>query len=96
MNIWELVILIIVGSVCVFGGIGAVYGSIVKAIERYQINKENRSIQTFIKLMEIMPDVLSKIIDVMDNKIDESEKKAKERHEKFMKELEESITKDAN
>lgn len=88
MNIWEIVILVIVGSICVFGGIGAVYSSIVKTVERYQIHKETRSMQMFIKVMEIMPDMFGKIIDVMQKKMNEEEERRKKQINSIFKDTE--------
>ena len=80
MNVWEIVILIIVASVCVCGGIGFVYASIVNTVERFQIRKTKRDMQVFVKIMEQIPTVLIKTIDIV-------EKKEKESSEKFRKDL---------
>ena len=88
MNIWELVILIIVGSICIFGGIGAVYGSIVKTVERYQIHKEGRALQTFIKIMDVMPETFSKLIDIMQTKMNEEEERRKKQINSIFKDAE--------
>ena len=80
MNVWEIVILIIVARVCVCGGIGFVYASIVKTVQRYQIRKTKRNMQVFVKIMEQIPTVLIKTIDMI-------EKKEKESSEKFRKDL---------
>lgn len=80
MNIWEICILIIMASICVCGGIGFVYASIVNTIERFQIRKAKRDWQLFVKMMEQIPVCLIKTIELI-------EKKEKESSEKFRKDL---------
>lgn len=80
MNIWEICILIIIASICVCGGIGFVYASIVNTIERFQIRKAKRDWQLFVKMMEQIPVCLIKTIELI-------EKKEKESSEKFRKDL---------
>ena len=84
MNIWEICILIIMASICVCGGIGFVYASIVNTIERFQIRKAKRDWQLFVKMMEQIPVCLIKTIELI-------EKKEKESSEKFRKDLEEML-----
>lgn len=80
MNIWEICIIIIMASICVCGGIGFVYASIVNTIERFQIRKAKRDWQLFVKMMEQIPVCLIKTIELI-------EKKEKESSEKFRKDL---------
>ena len=52
MNVWEICILIMVSAISIMSVIAAVYRSIVNTVERYQVRKLNRDLQTFTKIME--------------------------------------------
>ena len=71
MTVWEIVILMIVGTICLAGGIGFVYASIVNTVERYQIRRTNREMETFTKIMGIIPDIFVQVF----NKLKELEEK---------------------
>lgn len=86
MNIWEIVILMIVGSICVCGGIGLVYASIVNTVERYQVRKAKRDWMMLSKIFEEIPKCMLMTFELI-------KKSEEESNEKFRKELEKEIEK---
>ena len=82
MNVWEICILILVSAISIMGVIAAVYRSIVNTIERYQVRKLNRDLQTFTKIMEELPKMMVSTFEMINKKIEEDEKKKIEKIKK--------------
>ena len=82
MNVWEICILILVSAISIMGVIAAVYRSIVNTIERYQVRKLNRDLQTFTKIMEELPKMMVTTFKMITEKIEEDEKKRVEQIKK--------------
>ena len=83
MTVWEIVILMVMATVCVTCGIGIVYSSIVNTVERYQIRKAKRELEIFTKVMEEIPGMFTKLIEM----VSEKEQKRNEEFAKKMSEL---------
>ena len=82
MTIWEIVILMVVGTICISGGIGLAYNYIVNAVEGYQIRKSKREMDLFVKIMEVIPKMLVDTFEMIS-------KKEREENEKFVKSMNE-------
>lgn len=91
MNIWEIVILIIVGSICVFGGIGAVYSSIVKTVEGYQIRKAKRAMQVYLEVTDELANVFIKSYNSIKEKMNEEEKKRTAELKEYMEKIKTAV-----
>lgn len=91
MNVWEICILIMVSAISIMSVIAAVYRSIVNTVERYQVRKLNRDLQTFTKIMEELPKMMVTTFEMINKKIEEDEKK---RVEKIKKTFEQNYTTD--
>ena len=81
MTVYEILMIMIVGTLCITCGISFVYGSIVNTIERYQVRKKQRELEAFTKVIQEIPDVIFKTMDIIKGKIDEKDRKKKEREE---------------
>lgn len=84
MTVWEIVIMMVVATVCVTCCIGMAYGSIVNTIERYNIRKTKRTMEVYAKVMEEFPAAMRKCIDMV-------EEKEKKKNEKWQNEYAEKI-----
>lgn len=82
MNVWEICILIMVSAISIMSVIAAVYRSIVNTVERYQMRKLNRDLQTFTKIMEELPKMMVTTFEMINKKIEENEKKRVEKIKK--------------
>lgn len=80
MNIWESIILMVAGTVCIISCISIIYSSIVNTIERYNIRKTKRDMETFTRIIEQIPGVCIEISNIVK---EAEEEKAKERIEKY-------------
>ena len=79
MTVWEIVIMMVVATVCIASGIGVVYNSIVNTVERYQIRKAKRELEVFTKIIGELPGLFTKLVDLIEKK--EAEQDAKFRNE---------------
>lgn len=79
MNVWEICILIMVSAISIMSVIAAVYRSIVNTVERYQVRKLNRDLQTFTKIMEELPKMMVSTFEMINKKIEEDNKKKVEK-----------------
>ena len=77
MAVWEIIILMVAATISISFGIGFVYNSIVNTVERYQIRKTERELRIYAKIMEEIPKMFISIIDMID-------KKEKEENRKYM------------
>lgn len=84
MTVWEIVIMMVVGTICITSGIGIVYNSIVNTVERYQIRKSKRDMELLIKVFEQIPGVFTKLIEM----VTETEQK---RNAEFAKKMSEHL-----
>ena len=78
MTVWEIVIIMVVGCICITGGIGVVYQSIVNTVERYQIRRAKRSLEIYTKVIEQMPTLINNLIGMVEEQTKKDEKKRKE------------------
>ena len=79
MTVWEIVIMMVVATVCLTSGIGIVYSSIVNTVERYQIRKAKRELEVFTKIIGELPGLFTKLVDLIEQK--EAKQNAKFRNE---------------
>ena len=84
MTVWEIVIMMVVATVCIASGIGVVYNSIVNTVERYQIRKAKRELEIFTKVVGEIPGLFTKLVELV-------ESKEKERNEKWQNEFAEKV-----
>ena len=84
MTVWEIVILMVMATVCIASGIGFVYNSIVNTVERYAIRKQKRELEVFTKVMEEIPGLFVKMVDLI-------KEKEKEENEKWQNEFAEKV-----
>ena len=82
MTVWEIVILMVMATVCIASGIGVVYNSIVNAVERYQIRKAKRELEIFTKVIGELPNLFKQLVNMV-------EEKEQERNKKFAKKMSE-------
>lgn len=68
MTVWEIVIVMIIGTICITTGIAFVYSSIVNTIERYQRRKTVRELEIFTKIMESIPGMFTKMVEIVAEK----------------------------
>lgn len=87
MTVWEIVILMVMATVCVASGIGFVYNSIVNTVERYQIRKAKRELEIFTKVMEEIPNLLKNFVNMVMEKDYEMNKKRNEEFANRIREL---------
>ena len=87
MTVWEIVILMVMATVCVSCGIGFVYNSIVNTVERYAIRKQKRELEVFTKVMEEIPNLLKNFVNMVMEKDYEMNKKRNEEFAQKMREL---------
>ena len=87
MTVWEIVILMVMATVCVSCGIGLVYSSIVNTVERYQIRKSKRELEVFTKVIGEIPGMFKKIIGMVEEKEQERNKKYENEFAKKIREL---------
>ena len=87
MTVWEIVILMVMATVCVASGIGVVYNSIVNTVERYQIRKAKRELEIFTKVMEEIPNLLKNFVNMVMEKDYELNKKRDEEFANRIREL---------
>ena len=71
MTIWEIVIMMVVATVCVTCGIGLIYSSIVNTVERYQVRKAKREMEVFTKVIGEIPGLFTKLVDLVETKQNE-------------------------
>lgn len=83
MTVWELVIIIVVSSICVFSGIGYAYSCILNAAERYQVRAEKRKSEEAKKWIKSVEELVTKIV----NSLKEADKQKAENHKKMMQDL---------
>lgn len=83
MTVWELVIIIVVSSICVFSGIGYAYSCILNAAERYQVRAEKRRNEEAKKWVKAVEELVTKIV----NSLKEADKQKAENHKKMMEDL---------
>ncbi len=79
MTVWEIVIIMVMATVCVTAGIGIIYSSIVNTVERYQIRKAKRELEVFTKVMGEIPGLFKSLINMIEEK--EQEKNIKWQNE---------------
>ena len=79
MTVWEIVILMVMATVCIASGIGFVYNSIVNTVERYQIRKAKRELEIFTKVIGELPNLFKQLVNMV-------EEKEQERNEKWQNE----------
>ena len=84
MTVWEIVILMVMATVCLASGIGVVYSSIVNTVERYQIRKAKRELEIFTKVIGELPNLFTQLVSMV-------EEKERERNKKFENEFAEKI-----
>ena len=87
MTVWEIVILMVMATVCIASGIGFVYNSIENTVERYQIRKAKRELEIFTKVMEEIPNLLKNFINMVMEKDYEMNKKRDEEFANRIREL---------
>lgn len=75
MTVWEIVILMVMATVCVASGIGFVYSSIVNTVERYQIRKAKRELEIFTKVIGELPNLFKQLANMVEEKEQERNKK---------------------
>ena len=87
MTVWEIVILMVMATVCIASGIGVVYNSIVNTVERYQIRKAKRELEIFTKVMGEIPNLLKNFVNMVMEKDYEMSKKRDEEFANRIREL---------
>ena len=75
MTVWEIVILMVMATVCIASGIGVVYNSIVNTVERYQIRKAKRELEIFTKVIGELPNLFKQLVNMVEEKEQERNKK---------------------
>jgi hypothetical protein len=75
MTVWEIVIMMVVATVCIASGIGVVYNSIVNTVERYQIRKAKRELEIFTKVIGELPNLFKQLVNMVEEKEQERNKK---------------------
>lgn len=75
MTVWEIVILMVMATVCIASGIGVVYNSIVNTVERYQIRKAKRELEVFTKVIGELPNLFKQLVNMVEEKEQERNKK---------------------
>ena len=75
MTVWEIVILMVMATVCIASGIGFVYNSIVNTVERYQIRKAKRELEIFTKVIGELPNLFKQLVNMVEEKEQERNKK---------------------
>ena len=75
MTVWEIVIMMVVATVCIASGIGVVYNSIVNTVERYQIRKAKRELEVFTKVIGELPNLFKQLVNMVEEKEQERNKK---------------------
>ena len=87
MNVWEIVIMMVVGTLCITTGIGFVYSSIVATVERYQIRKTKRELEIYAQVIKVIPDLFKELTKI----VYEFDEKDKKDTEEFMKSFDEKL-----
>lgn len=82
MTVWEIIIMMVMATVCVTCGIGIIYGSIVNTVERYQIRKSKRELEVFTKVISELPNLFGKMVETVEKKEQERNLKFAERMKK--------------
>lgn len=72
MTVWEIVILMVMATVCIASGIGVVYNSIVNTVERYQIRKAKRELEIFTKVIGELPNLFKQLANMVEEKEQEN------------------------
>lgn len=75
MTVWEIVIIMVMATVCIASGIGVVYNSIVNTVERYQIRKAKRELEIFTKVIGELPNLFKQLVNMVEEKEQERNKK---------------------
>ena len=68
MTIWEIIIIMVVATVCVTCGIGLIYSSIVNTVERYQVRKTKRELEVYAKVIGEIPGLFTKLVNLIAEK----------------------------
>ena len=82
MTVWEIIIMMVMATVCVTCGIGIIYSSIVNTVERYQIRKSKRELEVFTKVISELPNLFGKMVETVEKKEQERSLKFAERMKK--------------
>ena len=69
MTVWEIVILMVMATVCIASGIGVVYNSIVNTVERYQVRKVKRELEVYSKVIGEIPGLFMKLAELVESKV---------------------------
>ena len=65
MVLWEITVLMIVGTICAICGISAIADGILNAIDRYKSKRTVKNMKVYSEVMHVMPDVIGQTVQKM-------------------------------
>lgn len=73
MVIWEIIIIMVVATICLWIGTSAIADGILNAVDRYKSKRTVKEMKVFSEIMKVIPETMVQVVDVMKKKIEQDE-----------------------
>lgn len=90
-NIWQVIILMVAGTICLTAAVKLVSSSILDEIDKFRAKQTARTIQSMATVINGLPEIMSKVMDIQNKKQEEQN-----RNEMAMKEAFEQMKRTLN
>lgn len=90
-NIWQVIIVMVAGTICLTAAVKLIIASVLDEIDKYRTKQTARTIQSMVTVINGLPEIMSKVMDIQNKKQEEQN-----RNEMAMKEAFEQMKRTLN
>ena len=73
MAIWEIIVLMVVGTICLIAASSIITDNVFDAFDNYKSKRAVKELQLFSEVMKVIPETMVQVVDVMKKKIEQDE-----------------------